>query len=141
MHAAFRLLAVAAALVLGLPAHAAEGVSPAEAVAQQRDHVAMLVDVRTPAEWAETGIPAGAQTISWGRPDFVANILALVQGNRDAPLVLICRTGKRSGKAVAALRDNGFTQVTHVAEGMAGSSAGPGWIARGLPLRPWQGAN
>jgi rhodanese-related sulfurtransferase len=32
------------------------------------------------------------------------------------------------------LREAGFTQVYNIKEGMMGSSAGPGWIARGLPL-------
>jgi len=33
------------------------------------------------------------------------------------------------------LTEAGFTQVYNVKEGMAGSAAGPGWIARGLPLQ------
>ena len=32
------------------------------------------------------------------------------------------------------LQANGFTRVFHVREGMAGSSAGPGWLKRGLPI-------
>ena len=31
------------------------------------------------------------------------------------------------------LTDAGFTNVVHIKEGMAGSGAGPGWLARGLP--------
>lgn len=34
------------------------------------------------------------------------------------------------------LRDAGFTQVYNIREDMIGSDAGPGWIARGLPVEP-----
>jgi rhodanese-related sulfurtransferase len=37
-----------------------------------------------------------------------------------------------------ALRKAGFTQVYNIDEGMVGSSAGPGWIARGLPVEACQ---
>lgn len=138
MRAAFRLLTLLAALMLAAPASADDTVSAPGALAQMQAHTALLVDVRTPVEWSETGIPAGAATVSWGQPDFIRRILALTQGDRHAPLVLICRTGNRSGRAVTLLRENGFTQVNHVAEGMAGSPAGPGWLARGLPVQAWQ---
>lgn len=134
MRAVFRLFTLLAILVLALPASADDSITAPETLALAQAHTITLVDVRTPAEWAETGIAAGAGTVSWGQPDFVRGILTLTQGDRHAPLVLICRTGNRSGRALAALRENGFTQVRHVGEGMAGSPAGPGWLARGLPV-------
>lgn len=100
-------------------------------------HEIVLVDIRTPMEWSDTGIPTGAATISWGRPDFAERLLELAKGNRAAPLVLICRTGNRSSRALAYLAEQGFTAVSHVPEGMAGSAAGPGWLARGLPTSQW----
>ncbi len=33
-----------------------------------------------------------------------------------------------------ALQEAGFTRVYNIKEGMAGCGAGPGWIARGLPV-------
>ncbi|MGE5516242.1 MAG: rhodanese-like domain-containing protein [Bacteroidota bacterium] len=134
MRAVFKLLLLLTSLVLAVPANADDSMTAPEALALVQAHAVALVDVRTPAEWAETGIPAGAGTVSWGQPDFVPGILALTQGDRNAPLVLICRTGNRSVRALAALRENGFTQVRHVGEGMGGSAAGPGWLARGLPV-------
>lgn len=131
----FRRLFLLAALVLApLSAGATDALAPPEAATLATKRAALLVDVRSPAEWAETGIPAGARTVSWGRPDFVQRMLELVAGDRNAPLVLICRAGNRSARAMAALRDSGFTQVRHVPEGMAGGAAGPGWLARGLPV-------
>lgn len=121
------------------PANARETLSaPEAAVLAERGEV-ILVDVRTPMEWNATGIPKGARTVTWGRPDFVDLMLEATGGDRDAPLALICRAGNRSGKALAALREAGFTWLRHVPEGMAGSAAGPGWLARGLPVEPWNG--
>ncbi len=123
----------------GTPAGAGETLPAPEAAALAARKAVILVDVRTPVEWNDTGIPAGARTVSWGRPDFAERLLEVAGGDRNAPLVLICRTGNRSGKALAALRDNGFTQTRHVPEGMVGSAAGPGWLARGLPVEDWSG--
>lgn len=139
MRAAFKLLTVLLGLMTGaLPALAGDALSPPEALERTRARAVTLVDVRTPVEWNDTGIPAGAKTFSWGRPDFVQGVLGLVQGDRNAPLVLICRSGNRSGKAMAALREAGFTNVSHVGEGMAGNATGLGWLGRGLPVEEWK---
>jgi hypothetical protein len=34
----------------------------------------------------------------------------------------------------ARMEAAGFTRILDVPEGMVGSAAGPGWIARGLPV-------
>lgn len=93
-----------------------------------------LVDVRRPDEWAKTGAGAGALLLDMRDDDFVANLAAAVDGNRDAPIALICARGVRSARLANQLSAAGFTQIINVPEGMLGSSAGPGWIARGLPL-------
>lgn len=126
-------------LGLAAPARADEVISPAAAFTLAQSKAVTIIDVRTPVEWQDTGIPPGAIPISWGRADFTERVLAVVKGQRAAPIVLICRTGNRSSKALAHLRDQGFTNVSHVAEGMAGGPAGPGWIARGLPVTDWLG--
>lgn len=99
-----------------------------------------LIDIRTPGEWRQTGVPQGAKRIDMRQPGgpkaFVAAVEQAVGGDKDAPLALICRTGNRSGVMQGALREAGFTQVYNVREGMAGSGAGPGWIRRGLPVEP-----
>lgn len=129
---------LAALVVAPLAATAGETVSPPEAASLIQARSAVLVDVRSPAEWSETGIPTGARTVSWGQPDFVKRMLEVVGNDRDAPVVLICRSGNRSARAMAALRESGFTRVSHVPEGMAGGPNGPGWLARGLPVEPWK---
>jgi rhodanese-related sulfurtransferase len=57
-------------------------------------------------------------------------------GHKNAPIGLLSLAGNRGANAQHVLREAGFTQVYNVREGMNGSSAGPGWIARGLPLLP-----
>lgn len=99
------------------------------------------VDVRTPAEFAE-GHPAGSINIpiSMGHglnPDFIRIVSALYA--KDAPLLLGCRTGGRSGQACQVLEHAGFFDVINVGGGFVGIPAGPmgpavaGWASLGLP--------
>ncbi|OYW60817.1 MAG: hypothetical protein B7Z31_03540 [Rhodobacterales bacterium 12-65-15] len=94
----------------------------------------VLVDIRRPDEWAETGSAQGAQRLDLRDPGFVDALTALVAGDRTRPIALICAKGVRSARLANQLTAAGFTSVSNVTEGMLGSSAGPGWIARGLPL-------
>lgn len=99
-----------------------------------------LVDIRRPDEWRQTGTAQGVKTINMLHPQgmtgFAQALDQAVGGDRSAPIVLICRTGNRSSRLAPALAELGFTNVRHVPEGMVGSSHGPGWIARGLPVEP-----
>jgi rhodanese-related sulfurtransferase len=65
----------------------------------------VLVDVRTPEEYASGHIP-GAVLIPYdtigGRPP---------TGDKDALVILYCRSGNRSGIAARTLKSLGFTQV------------------------------
>jgi rhodanese-related sulfurtransferase len=132
-------MALAMLMALVAPAWADGVLSPPEAMAAARAGKVVMIDVRTPGEWAETGIPAGARAVTWSPADdgaeFAARVLAAVGGDKAAPVALICRSGNRSAKAQAALRSQGFTRVDNIAEGMGGGPAGPGWLARGLPVQ------
>jgi len=89
----------------------------------------LMVDVRRPEEWAETGVAPGAALITLQDTDFLDRLAAAAGGNKEAATAFICRSGVRSaaGKARAA----GYTNVYSVTGGM--SLAG-GWIDAGLPL-------
>jgi rhodanese-related sulfurtransferase len=96
---------------------------------------AVLVDVREPSEWAQTGAPAGAQLISISRPDFVDAVLKAVSGDKSKPVAVICRSGSRSVKAAEQLSAAGFTKITNIGDGMIGrEGVGKGWLAATLPL-------
>jgi rhodanese-related sulfurtransferase len=101
-----------------------------------------LVDIRRPDEWRQTGVAPGARRINMAHPQgaagFVQQLTAELGGDKNAPIGLICRTGNRTTQMQQVLRKAGFTQVYNINEGMAGSAAGPGWIARGLPVEPCQ---
>jgi rhodanese-related sulfurtransferase len=109
-----------------------------EAYEQSQSGRVTLIDIRTPPEWRQTGVAEGAHRVNLhnhrGLEGFVARILAEVEGNKDAPIALICRTGNRTTEAQKVLMGQGFTKVYNVKEGMAGSDAGPGWLKRGLPV-------
>lgn len=93
-----------------------------------------LIDVRRPDEWASTGSGEGAHRLDLRRDDFIPEVLKLVAGDTSAPVAVICARGVRSRRMSRALTNAGFTNIIDVPEGMLGSGAGPGWIARKLPL-------
>lgn len=100
----------------------------------------ILIDIRTPEEWRHTGVAKGAILINMVHPGgtdgFVREILAQVDDDTDRPIALICRTGNRTTHVQRLLIGHGFSRIYNITEGMAGSSAGPGWIKRGLPVDP-----
>ncbi|ADC61223.1 rhodanese-like domain-containing protein [Allochromatium vinosum] len=108
--------------------------SPQEALAKAKAGEILLIDIRTPPEWRETGVAPEAHRIDMTDPKFLERLLQDMGGDKSAPIALICRTGNRSGYVQKQLQKMGFSQVHNVPEGMAGSRSGPGWIRRGLPV-------
>ncbi len=117
---------------VGVPAGTSIAAPDAAALAGRGD--ALLVDIRRPDEWQATGRAAGATGITLEDPQFVAKIAEAVHGDYDRPVILICRSGRRTLAGMDMLRAAGFSQVSHIGEGMIGSEHGPGWLNRGLPL-------
>jgi len=121
-------------------AFAADAVLPADRAYQAAQAgLLTLIDVRTPAEWRETGVPVGAIRADLKDPGgpavFVATVTADLKGDKTAAVAVICRSGRRSTEARQILLDAGFSAVSNVREGMAGNPTdGPGWLARHLPL-------
>jgi adenylyltransferase/sulfurtransferase len=74
----------------------------------------LLVDVREPAEYEIVKIP-GSVLIPKG--DIVSG-QALATLPQDRPIVLHCKTGVRSAEALAALKQAGFRDATHVQGGV-----------------------
>jgi rhodanese-related sulfurtransferase len=129
-------------------------VTPAEAYAAVAgDSHALLVDVRTTAEWTYVGVPdlsaEGRRVafVEWSRfPDgsvnehFVDEVRAagLEPGH---PVYLLCRSGVRSRSAAAALTAAGLGPAFNVVEGFEGPHdreghrTVSGWKVAGLPWR------
>lgn len=135
-----RRLLLAVLLVLPLNAFAVGEVlvSPPEAWAEAEKGNLLIIDVRTPPEWAWTSVPKTAGRANWwqvsGSSGFLKDVLALTGGDRNRPIALICARGVRSSEATRFLQSQGFTNVRDIGEGMLGSRAGPGWLGRELPL-------
>jgi len=125
------VLAVAA---FAAPSQAKGVLTATEAFAKAATGKIILVDIRTPEEWAETGTGAGAKRLDMRREDFVSALDKLLGGDRSKAVALICARGVRSSRMSRTLRDAGYSNVIDVPEGMLGSYAGPGWLERGLPL-------
>jgi rhodanese-related sulfurtransferase len=105
-------------------------------------------------EYLFVGHPKGAVHVPWidepdwiVNPDFVTDIRQLILGgvveddaSGSVPIILICRSGKRSKEAGHLLLESGIHNVYHIDEGFEGerdeqhhrSSLG-GWRFRGLP--------
>jgi rhodanese-related sulfurtransferase len=134
-----QLLTAVLACLAALPAAAAD-ISAPDAKAALDAGKLTLVDIRTPPEWRETGVAKGAKRLDMlhpgGAQGFVADLLKQVNGDRNAPIGLICRTGNRTTQVTRYLEAQGFTQIYNIKEGMVGSAAGPGWMKRGLPVEP-----
>lgn len=99
----------------------------------------IIIDVRSPREWRQTGVPSGARTVTihnrTGIKAFVAQMAKAVGGDKSKPIALICAAGARSARALKILTAAGFTKIQNVSEGMLGRpDAGPGWLKRGLPV-------
>ncbi len=75
-----------------------------------------LIDVRTPEEFAAGAIP-GAKNINYYDADFDVQIAKL---DKEKPVYIYCRSGGRSGKSYAKLKEMGFTQVYDLKEGFNG---------------------
>lgn len=98
-------------------------VSPAELERMQQDANILVLDVRTPAEYAAGHVP-GAINIPH---ESIAAQLELLQRHRDQPVVLYCQSGRRATLAAEVLERAGFSGLKHLTGDM------PGWREAGLP--------
>lgn len=99
----------------------------------------LLLDIRTPGEWRETGLPASAKALTMHQrgADFLAKLDELTGNDKSKPVALICAVGSRTTYLQAILRKLGYSHIINVAEGMIGGRFGPGWIKSGLPVRAY----
>ena len=116
------------------------------------DPDAVLIDIRTKAEWSYVGVPdlsaIGREPVfaEWllfpamsENPNFFDELSTQGVGPDKAAIVM-CRTVNRSGKAVRAMTERGFPRSYLLLEGFEGSIDGDkhrgardGWKAAGLP--------
>lgn len=130
-------------------------ISPADAYEMTKaDARCLLIDIRSSMEFLFVGHPVGAVHVAWidepdwiVNPHFVTEVRQLILGGAVCeddqgcvPIILICRSGKRSKEAGEQLIQAGLQNIYHIDEGFEGeldehhqrSSTG-GWRFRGLP--------
>ena len=82
----------------------------------------VLLDVRTPAEYAEGHIPGTDFNIDVLEATYTK--IATEKLPKDKPVALYCRSGNRSKKAAAILAEKGY-EVVELGSGFRG------WVAAG----------
>jgi rhodanese-related sulfurtransferase len=125
--------------------HYAGSVIPELAWRLFRAKQATLVDVRTPEELSYVGRVPGAKHLTWAtgiaqvrNPNFVHELESKVP--KDAVVLFLCRSGKRSAAAAEAATKAGYANAFNVVEGFEGDldehhrrGQIDGWRHRGLP--------
>jgi len=122
--------------------------TPLETWAYLQEHPgALFVDVRMEIEYLYVGHPPGVVHIPWYEfPEMQAHPEAFVKqvrregGQAELPVVLLCRSGKRTVDAGLALEAAGFQAVVNVLHGFEGDldehfhrGRLNGWRHDGLP--------
>lgn len=107
------------------PAPGAALDAPAFAAALKRPGTT-VVDVRTPAEFAQGHLP-GAVNIDVSSPDFATAIGAL---DPAAPYAVYCKSGNRSAAALEAMQGAGFSAAYHLAGGITSWTSAGGAVVR-----------
>ncbi len=98
-------------------------VGPNEAVRLINREKGVLIDVSEPAEYA-AGHASGAKNVPVGQLEKPKEL----PSNKTLPILLLCPTGARGGRAATLLRKAGYTRAVAVAGGT------PAWREAGLPV-------
>ncbi|MDT4290919.1 rhodanese-like domain-containing protein [Methylomonas sp. MO1] len=105
-------------------------------LSMQQNQNALVVDVRTAPEWQATGVIAQSQKLEsfdsnghFDQEKWLANLEKL-KSSPDQPVILVCRSGNRSGKIGQILTEQlGMKNVYHLSNGIQS------WIKDGHPVK------
>ena len=84
----------------------------------QKTTGAVLLDVRTPAEFA-VGHIAQAINVDFENPTFSTEVMKL---DKEKEYFVYCRSGNRSGQAITIMKQNGFTHISELAGGVSSNT-------------------
>jgi rhodanese-related sulfurtransferase len=102
--------------------------SPTEAAERVAQGKAVLVDVREPDEWADTGVAAPAVLLPMSDFNGAQKLWKpFLEQNAGKELILYCRSGARSGRVAQKLADQG--------KSVANAGGFREWEAADLPVR------
>lgn len=129
-----RRLFLAGSLVLPASfvwAQAPNTLSPREALDAARAGTLLLIDIRTPEEWRDTGLAQGAVALDAEASAFEVRVAGLRLDHAGKRIALIDRSGALSASIRAKLAGRGFRDIVVVRGGMLGPG---GWLAEKLPV-------
>ncbi|KPH79141.1 hypothetical protein AE618_20250 [Bosea vaviloviae] len=112
-------------------AQARSALSAREAHDAARAGTLLLLDIRAPEEWRDTGIPQGAIALDAETPGFEVRLAGLRLDHRGKRIALIDRSGGLSSSLREKLAGRGWREIVAVRGGMLGPG---GWLAEGLPV-------
>ena len=101
-----------------------KGLNPAEAVMLMNRDKAAVIDVCEPAEYA-AGHIVGARNVPLAQ---LQTQLPGVVKNKATPVILVCQSGARSGRALAVARKLGYENAQNLAGGLKA------WQAASMPI-------
>ena len=90
-------------------------VSVAEAIDLIKNKNAVIIDVRTPEEFAESHLP---EANNFPVDTLSQNIETIKKLQRDKPLLVYCRSGKRSARATEILQNLGVNSLYNLKGGI-----------------------
>lgn len=106
-----------------------------EDVQRMETQGAVIVDIRAPEEWKSTGVIPGSKTVTFydreGHYDLAefARSLSRIAPDLKTPVVLVCRSGHRSGEAGKMLAAEWpDRKILHLGKGISE------WIREGKPV-------
>ncbi len=109
--------------------------STAELVKLQRQQKALIIDIRTEKEWAQTGVIPDSHKLQFFSVDGKYNAekwlsaVEQLKTSADQPLILVCRSGNRSGMVGNMLSNQlGMKNIYHLSSGIQS------WIKHGNPV-------
>ncbi len=85
----------------------------------------IVIDIRTPEEYAAGHLEAVSMTLDYYAPDFKDRLAKL---DKNAKYLIYCRSGHRSGITLGIMKNMGFTDIHHIEGGINA------WIAAGWPV-------
>jgi len=116
---------VSGSMLLASFRRSADDLSPTDATLLINREDALVIDVRSPSEFAAGHIPEARNLPA----DKFDERLADFAKYKDRPVILNCQSGMRSGGACGKFRKQGFARVYNLAGGVGA------WQQAGLPLK------
>lgn len=114
-----------------------KAITPEQLLELQQNNAALVVDIRTEAEWQSSGVIPNSHKLQsfdqQGQFDESKWVAALenMKSSPDQPLILVCRSGNRSSKVGTLLTEKlGMKKVYHLNNGLQS------WLKSGHTVTP-----